>query len=218
MADCEFNKYGCGTKLANADHVQAHSSHHMSNHLRLITSALDTEVEKNKSLTLKIAALERTVKENGEKFTSRLDEIEAKWKTFQGMPIFTVPHYLYLTPMHLALVDAKLAVLAEDPPSPPITSSGGTIPSLNIPLSSSSGDRLSSPSLLSPSSSAPRSSSPSNLSPIAAAAAKSETPRSTAASYRLPSRTGILTSFTLVYFRSLYFNNLAHNISTISEV
>jgi hypothetical protein len=83
--DCEYGKYGCTTKLANADHIQAHYQHHIVNHLNLVTSALDAEVDKNKALTTRVTTLERAAKEAQDKYSTKTEELESKWKIFQGM-------------------------------------------------------------------------------------------------------------------------------------
>ena len=82
--DCEYGKYGCNTKLANADHTQAHYHHHTINHLRLVTSALDAEIDKNKALATRVTSLERAAKEGQEKYASKVEELENKWRGFQG--------------------------------------------------------------------------------------------------------------------------------------
>jgi myosin-heavy-chain kinase len=157
--DCEYSKYGCSTKLANLDHVQAHYYQHSISHLRLVSSALDTEVEKSKTLTVRVTSLEK----EREKYISKLDEIDSKFKAFQ------------------AQVESKLASLNDytPPTTPTFSASSGT-----IPLSSSSGER-SSVSFSSGATSPTPSSSPPRSSPLSAAAAKDVAPKP---SYRPPSR------------------------------
>lgn len=94
--ECEYQKYGCAIKVANADHAQAHIHHHAPAHARLLAQALDTEIEKNKALTLRVVSLEKAAKENQDKY-NKLEELESRFRALQSIITFyAVVCYVYL--------------------------------------------------------------------------------------------------------------------------
>jgi hypothetical protein len=66
----------------------------MLNHLRLVTSVLDVEVDKNKTLATRVTTLERAAKEAQDKYISKVEEFESKWIAFQG--VFTYAFVIFV--------------------------------------------------------------------------------------------------------------------------
>jgi len=78
--DCEYVKYGCNIRLSNSDHAVAHSHHQVQTHLKLLSSALDAEVNENKTLNQKIVQMGKTIKE----FETKFSDYDSKFKELES--------------------------------------------------------------------------------------------------------------------------------------
>jgi hypothetical protein len=87
--DCEYAKYGCTAKLANADHMQLHLQALAHQHLKLVVGLYEKEVEKSKLLATTVEGLQgrlvQVEKNKGEVLDGKVKELEGKLQLLQGM-------------------------------------------------------------------------------------------------------------------------------------
>lgn len=74
--ECEYSKYGCITKFNNTEHQQLHAHHLVDQHLKLVVLALEKEIEKNKTLSTTLGALEGRLEQAEKSFESKLQALK----------------------------------------------------------------------------------------------------------------------------------------------
>lgn len=88
---CLYAKYGCTHKIANSDHQDLHISHCAHIHLELVTSCLEKEIEKNRSLlatsqqTDAVVARVAKLEDLCAKLIGKIADYEAKYQELSGI-------------------------------------------------------------------------------------------------------------------------------------
>jgi hypothetical protein len=77
---CDYNKFGCRAKLANDDHLNAHLRDNVAAHLKLVCSAFEKEVEKNKLLDEKLETIYKIMKDSASRENLRVQESNKVFK------------------------------------------------------------------------------------------------------------------------------------------